>query len=188
EGLSGWKFDDVLTGRIAPVNTRVEATGTAAIPSPGAPLYQYSNALLEKNVSLIDGLDELVAHLPRYIEYGMDGKPETVVMETADASDILLGGGGSDRIKGLAGNDVIDGDKWLNVRIRITHDGVRYTADGMTKKVYIESDMINGVLVENAVPQFGGLSLDALMLAGTLNPGELQIVREMVDGNVEGDI
>lgn len=188
EGLSGWKFDDVLTGRIAPVNTRVEATGTAAIPAPGAPLYQYSNALLEKNVSLIDGLDKLVAHLPRYVEVGMDGKAETVVMETADASDILLGGGGSDRIKGLAGNDVIDGDKWLNVRIRITHEGVPYTADGMTKKVYLESDMVNGVLVENAVAQFGGLSLDALMLAGTLNPGQLQIVREIVDGNAEGDI
>ncbi|MGN6306568.1 MAG: peroxidase family protein [Mesorhizobium sp.] len=36
EGLSGWKHDDVLTGRIVPVNTRVEATGTAAITAPGS--------------------------------------------------------------------------------------------------------------------------------------------------------
>jgi Ca2+-binding RTX toxin-like protein len=188
EGLSGWKHNDVLTGRIVPVNTRVEATGTAAIPSPGAPLYQYSNALLDRNVSLIDGLDDLVAHLPRYVEFGMDGKSELVVMDTADASDILLGGGGSDRITGLAGNDVIDGDKWLNVRILIVHQGIRYTADGMTKKVYLESDMVNGVLVDGAVAQFGGLGLDSLMLAGTLNPGELQIVREIVDGGATGDI
>ena len=188
EGLSGWQFDDVLTGRIEPVNTRVEATGTAAIPAPGAPLYSYSNALLERNVPLIDGLAELVAHRQRYTEVGNDGVEETIVMDTADASDILLGGGGSDRIKGLAGNDIIDGDKWLNVRIRIVTQDGNYTADGMTTRVYLESDMVDGVLRDGAVAQFGGQSLDALMLAGTLNPGQLFIVREIVDGNAEGDI
>lgn len=188
EGLSGWQFDDVLTGRVVPVNTRVEATGTAAIPAPGAPLYSYSNALLERNVSLIDGLAELVAHLQRTTETGNDGVEETIVMQTADASDILLGGGGSDRITGLAGNDVIDGDKWLNVRIRIVADDAVYTADGMTTKVYLESDLVNGVLRDGAVAQFGGLGLDSLMLAGTFNPGQLFIRREIVDGNQIGDI
>ena len=38
EGLSGWKHDDVLTGRVVAVNTRAEATGTAAIPDPDSPL------------------------------------------------------------------------------------------------------------------------------------------------------
>ena len=36
-----------------------------------------------------------------------------------DDGNILLGGGGSDTIEGRGGNDVIDGDRWLNVRIRI---------------------------------------------------------------------
>jgi len=188
EGLSGWQFDDVLTGRVVPVNTRVEATGTAAIPGPDSPLYSYSNALLERNVALIDGLDALVAHRQRYVEIGNDGVAETIVLETADASDILLGGGGSDRIKGLAGADVIDGDKWLNVRIRIVVDGETYSADGMTKNVYLESDVVKGAVRAGATAQFGGRSLDALMLAGVLNPGQLSIVREIVDGNVAGDI
>jgi Ca2+-binding RTX toxin-like protein len=188
EGLSGWKFSDTLTGRVVPVNTRVEATGTAAIPGPDSPLYSYSNALLERNVALIDGLNTLVAHRQRYVEVGNDGVAETVVMDTADASDILLGGGGSDRIKGLAGSDIIDGDKWLNVRIRITVGSDVYTADGMTKKVYLEADMERGALRPGAVAQFGGRALDALMLAGVLNPGQLSIVREIVDGNVAGDI
>lgn len=188
EGLSGWKFDDVLTGRVVPVNTRVEATGTAAIPGPDSPLYSYSNALLERNVALIDGLDMLVAHRQRHVEVGNDGVAETVVLETADASDILLGGGGSDRIKGLAGDDVIDGDKWLNVRIRIVANGETYTADGMTKKVYLETDMVKGAVRAGASAQFGGRSLDMLMLAGVLNPGQLSIVREIVDGNAAGDI
>ena len=56
EGLSGWKHNDVLTGRVVAVNTRAEATGTAAIPGPDSPLESYSNDLLEKNVALINGL------------------------------------------------------------------------------------------------------------------------------------
>ncbi|MBK1792876.1 hypothetical protein JHL21_00010 [Devosia sp. WQ 349] len=188
EGLSGWKHDDNLTGRVVPVNTRVEATGTAAIPAPGMPLYAYSNALLERNVALINGLDNLVAHLTAYNETGRDGITEKVLLDTADASDILLGGGGSDRIKGLAGNDIVDGDKWLNVRILIVHNGTNYTADGMSKQVFLETDMVNGVLKANANAQFGGKGLDALMLEGVFNPGALSIVREIVDGRQTGDI
>jgi Ca2+-binding RTX toxin-like protein len=188
EGLSGWKHDDVLTGRVANVNTRAELTGTAAIPGPDSILDSYSSALLQKNVSLIAGLDTIVAHSVRTTETGNDGTVETIAFQSSDASDILLGGGGSDRVKGLAGNDVIDGDKWLNVRIQIAVGTVRYTADGMTKQVYLASDMVNGVLVAGAAAQFGGRSLDALMFDRTLNPGQLSIVREIVDGNQAGDI
>src|SRR5690606_9246199 len=111
-----------------------------------------------------------------------------IAFQSNEASDILLGGGGSDRIKGLAGNDVIDGDKWLNARIRITHEGQIYTADGMTKKVYLQSDLVNGALVAGTVAQFGGRNLDAPHFDRTLNPGQLSIVREIVDGNQAGDI
>src|SRR5690606_6536262 len=123
-----------------------------------------------------------------YIEVGRDGVPVEVLFETADASDILLGGGGSDRIKGLAGNDIIDGDKWLNVRIRITTDDGIFTTDGMARQIFREEDMVNGFTIEGAVPQFGGKTLDVLMLQGVFNPGQLSIVREIVDGNKPGDI
>ena len=46
------------------------------------------------------------------------------MLDTSQAADIILGGGGSDTIKGFAGDDIIDGDKWLNVRIQIVKDGV----------------------------------------------------------------
>ena len=36
-----------------------------------------------------------------------------------------------------------------------------------------------------AVAQFGGKTLDALMLSATLNPGQLSIVREIVDGDLD---
>lgn len=179
EGLSGWIHDDVLTGRRESTNARAELDNTAAIPAGDSILDSYSNALLEKNVSLISGLAELVAHKER-TTVTVAGVQETIVMDTADASDILLGGGGSDVIKGLAGDDVIDGDSWLNVRIAINDSNGNEigTADGMSKQVH---DAAGNVL-------YGGRTLDALVFDRTINPGSLAIVREILDGNVEGDV
>ncbi len=176
EGLSGWVHDDVLTGRVSPTNARAELQNTAAIPGEGGILDSYSNALLEKNVDLIDGLRPLVAHLAR-TSVTVAGKTEQIVLDTADASDILLGGGGSDIIKGMAGNDIIDGDKWLNVRISINDaEGDEIgTADGMTGKVY-DAD---------GEELYGGRTLDALMFDRTLNPGQLEIAREILDGDLD---
>lgn len=195
EGLSGWRENDVLTGRSKAVNTAVEVEGTAAIPGPNSPIDSYSNDLLAKNVALINGLAPLVAHLGAGIPVTKvvngqtvpvldeNGVQERVIFSTADASDILLGGGGSDVITGLAGNDIIDGDSWLNVRIRFVEGGVAYTADAMEGLVYREADYVNGAPVPNAVAQFGGKELDALMFDRTVNPGQLEIVREIVDGD-----
>jgi Ca2+-binding RTX toxin-like protein len=212
EGLSGWKHNDILTGRVAAVNTRAEATGTAAIPGPGNPIDSFSNDLLQKNVALINGLAELVAHRTRIPVVDAQNRPvldangnqEMIVLDTSQAADIILGGGGSDTIKGFAGDDIIDGDKWLNVRIRITvpdsnGNPTLYTADGMTGKVYRDQDYDNGAPktimvdgVEKVVDAaFGGKTLDALMLSATLNPGQLSIVREIVDGdlnNTDNDV
>jgi Ca2+-binding RTX toxin-like protein len=204
EGLSGWEHDDTLTGRSEAVNTRAEATGTAAVPGPDSALDSYSNALLEKNVDRIDGLRELVAHITRTTQTGMNGVVEQVVMDTADASDIVLGGGGSDRIKGLAGDDVIDGDKWLNVRIAVHagHDEdsptgvVIATADGMTGKLYRTAaglaalnpaDLYNPAGGTNP-PGYAGVTLQEAMFTRALNPGQLNIVREIIDGEKAGDI
>ncbi|KQW80824.1 peroxidase family protein [Brevundimonas sp. Root1279] len=172
EGLSGWIHNDVLVGRSRPVNTAVEASGTAAIPSADSPLDSYSNDLLEKNVHLIDGLAALVAHLTRVPVVNEDGSPvldangnqEVVVMNTAAAADILLGGGGSDVITGLAGNDIIDGDSWLNVRI-----SVRANNDGSGPELFSVDSMTQ---------------LAARMLSGELHAGQLVIVREIIDGDL----
>ncbi|MBP6019522.1 MAG: hypothetical protein KA735_08520 [Burkholderiaceae bacterium] len=178
EGLSGWIHDDTLTGRMRSTNARIELDNTAAIPGEGSILDSYSNDLLEKNLKLISGLAELVAHKER-TTVTVAGVTETIVMNTADASDILLGGGGSDIIKGLAGDDIIDGDRWLNVRIGIKSGGVEIgSADGMNQRVY---DAQGNTM-------FGGQTLDALVFSRVINPGDLYIVREILNGNVAGDI
>lgn len=179
EGLSGWIYNDVLTGRRESTNARAELDNTAAIPADGSILDSYSNALLQKNVALIRGLDKLVAH-KELTTITVAGVEETIVMDTADASDILLGGGGSDTIMGLAGDDIIDGDSWLNVRIAINDANGNEigSADGMTTKVF---DAAGNEL-------YGGRTLDTLVFDRTINPGSLAIVREILNGNVEGDI
>lgn len=174
EGLSGWNLDDTLTGRSRSTNARGELQNTAAIPGPDSPLDSYSNDLLAKNVDLIDGLDVLVAHLGAGIPVTKvvngqtvpvldeNGVQERVIFSTSQAGDILLGGGGNDVIKGLAGNDIIDGDRWLNVRILVTpkegDSWAAFSVDSMTE-------------------------IAPRMVTGEINPAQLSIVREILDGD-----
>ncbi len=80
-----------------------------------------------------------------------------------DAGNIILGGDGSDIIEGRGGNDLIDGDAWLNVRIEVTGTidpatGLPYTFDSMEPMI-------------------------SHMLSGEWNPGQLQIVREILSAD-----
>ena len=117
--------------------------------------------LLQKNVALIDGLQALLGQ-PALED------PEAVVFDPSTGGDILIGGAGSDRITGKAGNDLIDGDAWLNVRV-----SVRSKTD---PNVEIRSvDSIAELTTE--------------MLSGAINPGQLRIVREILQsGTAATDI
>ncbi len=68
-----------------------------------------------------------------------------------NAGNVLLGGGGSDLIEGRGENDIIDGDRWLNVQLDV--NGARY--DSMLD---LQTDVFNG----------------------TINPGDITIVREIL--------
>ena len=51
------------------------------------------------------------------------------------AGNIIIGGGGSDQIWGNGADDIIDGDKWLNVRLSVRDDprcgnAVRHDPEG----------------------------------------------------------
>jgi Ca2+-binding RTX toxin-like protein len=93
------------------------------------------------NIGLINGLVDLLAAGATFF----------------DGGNIILGGSGSDLIEGRGGDDILDGDKWLNVRI-----SVRANHDGTGPEIATFDSM------EPMVP---------LMLNGTYNPGQLVIVR-----------
>ena len=78
---------------------------------------------------------------------------------TFTGGNILMGGAGSDLIEGRGGDDVIDGDAQLNVRISIR--------SGLTEPT-TEIDSVE--TLAGVTPR---------VLAGTINPGQLRIVREI---------
>lgn len=198
EGLSGWVHNDKLTGRDVVIGAYDEEAQAAAQFDPTSKFESYSNALLEEGVARVAGLGELVAHLNR-ATFTVAGKTHTAVVfdETAvqrdangnavtlfdTAADILLGGGGSDTIQGNAGNDIIDGDRWLNARIGIkdaTGQLIAWT-DDMSGKVYAAT--VDPQNAATATPLYNGRTLDSLMFDRTLNPGQLFIIREVLDGD-----
>ena len=79
------------------------------------------------------------------------------------SGNIILGGDGSDIIEGRGGDDLIDGDAWLNV-----HVSVRANADGTGAEIRRADSMTE---------------LASDMVAGNINPGQLQVVREILPGS-----
>ena len=199
EGLSGWKHNDKLTGRDVVIGAYDEEAQAAAQFDPTSKFESYSNALLEEGVARIAGLSDLVAHLNR-VTFTVAGKQHTAVVfdETAvqrddqgraltlfdTSADIILGGGGDDIIQGNAGNDILDGDRWLNARIGIKDAQGNLIAwtDDMGGKVYAAS--VDPQSVTATTPAlYNGRTLDSLMFDRTLNPGQLFIIREVLDGD-----
>jgi Ca2+-binding RTX toxin-like protein len=133
EGLSGSAFADYLKG---------DHADAADIAVGGA----RGSILTQEGIDRIAGLQELL------------GQGVT----SFGSGNIILGGSGSDLIEGRGGDDIIDGDKWLNVRI-----SVRENADGTGDEIRSANSMTE---------------LVGDMLAGNINPGQLVIVREILQG------
>src|SRR5262249_29461429 len=92
-----------------------------------------------------------------------------------DGGNIILGGQGSDIIMGRGGNDLIDGDMWLNVRI-----SVRATVDANSDGI-ADRDAFGNLLLGGEISSADSMEpLIPLMVAGIYNPGQLQIVRELL--------
>ncbi|WP_458115220.1 peroxidase family protein [Arthrobacter sp. D2-10] len=90
--------------------------------------------------------------------------------------NIILGGGGSDILEGRAGNDILDGDKELRVRLSVrTNPADPATEIGSTDGM--EKPYLPG----------SSRTLQAAVFAGEVNPGNIVIVREIVDAGKPGD-
>lgn len=146
EGLSGTRFNDVLTGTNTLAAERLPAL------QGGTEGYRGS-ALDAEGIALIAGLQEVLG--AGVTEYS--------------AGDIILGGDGSDVITGQAGDDIIDGDKWLDVQIGVFAPG---DTDHTGQPIALHNSMT---------------TLAAAMFNGTINPGQLAIVRTIRNSNDQPD-
>jgi hypothetical protein len=112
--------------------------------------------LTHDNLPLINGLSTLLSSTGTLL-------PGTGVTPAFDtAGNILLGGPGSDVLEGRGGNDLIDGDAWLNIRLTAV-------------------DRTTGQTISAS-----GLSdLQAAAVDGNIDPGTITIVREILSTPVD---
>ncbi|MBG6185419.1 Ca2+-binding RTX toxin-like protein, partial [Arthrobacter sp. CAN_A214] len=139
EGLSGWDQNDVLRGTdVAPADEDVELNAPAL-----------TNILDAEGIGRISGLSELLP--TEATSFG--------------AGNIIIGGSGSDEIWGNGADDIIDGDKWLNVRLSVRDDAnvETRTANSLTE---IQADI----------------------MAGLTDPGKTEIVREILSSPGTTDV
>ena len=94
--------------------------------------------------------------------------------------NILLGGGGSDTIEGRGADDIIDGDKYVNVRLSVRNGaGVEIGTAGVNQTG--QSAMTSQVRDSNGALILGGKTLQQAVFAGDVDPGNIVAVREIVD-------
>ena len=137
EGLSGSAFGDFLRGDDADADAIANTNG--------------ARGSVLTNIALISGLQEFLG----------------AGVTSFGSGNIILGGSGSDIIEGRGGDDLIDGDRLLNVRI-----SVRENIDGTGAEIASFDSLTDMV---------------PFMLNGTYNPGQLQIVREILTGDEDFD-
>jgi hypothetical protein len=129
----------------------------------------------------VNRIDGLAALLPQ----PLTGDPAPVIANSAAGScpttgpiwgegNILLGGAGSDTITGRGGDDVIDGDKALRVRISVrTNPADAATEVGTT-------DLMERQYQRDATGALTGPTLQAAVFDGSVDPGDLVVVREIL--------
>ncbi|WP_336814251.1 peroxidase family protein [Bosea sp. MMO-172] len=193
EALSGWDKNDSLKGdnRAAPDQGDGEGGAEGAGGLAGAENTMVGHQLSQAGVNRITGLREILGSWAAPAPTGPNVDLEAVV--AFDDGNILLGGAGSDTIEGRGGDDVIDGDAWLNVRIAIS--------DGETEIATVDKlgDPVRLVLTPEQRAEFTpqqlavfdswvGKPLTSLMLSGAINPAQLNIVREILTPENDGGI
>ncbi|MDX2156501.1 MAG: peroxidase family protein [Hyphomicrobiaceae bacterium] len=157
EGLSGWKFDDKLTG-------------ATKLVGPGA---GFIGNLTQAGVDRIQGLAAVIAPMA---EANPTNDPNAILLPDATfaqlGGEIILGGAGNDTITGNLGDDILDGDAWLNVRIAVMSN-----PDGTGTELYSVDSLTSTTTTAGTAL---AASIAAQMASGQLNPGQLKAVREIL--------
>jgi Ca2+-binding RTX toxin-like protein len=165
EGLSGGPFNDTLRGdSIVPRD--LGGAGTIGC-----------DALDQASLNRISGLDALVP--PLTPQGGIVANAQThdcpLVGDIWGDGNILLGGAGNDTIEGRGANDIIDGDKYLNVRLSVRTDPANPATEIGTTD-----------LLEKTYKAGSTHTLQQDIMAGLVDPGNVVAVREILTPAVGG--
>ena len=172
EALSGGSFNDILRGDDI-VPEQVGGIGSLADGGIGC------NALDQAGVDRISGLAEIMPALTT------PSAPIIASTATLDCplvgdvwgmGNILLGGGGSDLIEGRGADDIIDGDRYLNVRLSVRTDPTDPTTEIGTTDIFEHTAAAGGSFGEGTA----GMTLQQAVFAGLVDPGNIVAVREIL--------
>jgi Ca2+-binding RTX toxin-like protein len=176
EADSGSAFNDVIKGQ----------DGVLATPRlVGGAGFQGCDALDSAGVARIKGLSDLIGPLTggdaaAVASISASGRCPLVGPVWGEG-DILIGGAGSDNITGRAGNDVIDGDAALQVRISVRDTaGAEIGTTDLMEHQYLHTGPALLPSGELDTSNFTGPTLQQAVFAGTVDPGNLVSVREIV--------
>ena len=157
EGNSGSKFDDVIRG-------------DDAVPSTvGGAGFSGCDVLDQTGIDRIAGLGAILPAPSTPLGPVAALSPMGVCPLTGPVwgdGNILIGGLGSDKIEGRGGNDVIDGDRYLKIRISVRDNA--------------GAEIGTTDLMERQYQTGNPLTLAGAVAAGVVDPGNLVAVREII--------
>ncbi|MFE4836908.1 peroxidase family protein [Arthrobacter sp. NPDC056691] len=177
EAASGWKFDDKIRG-------------DSVVPSAvGGGGFIGCNVLDQAGVDRIAGLGDLVTTFPTPtadVVSASAGKdcPVLTGANVWGEGNILLGGSGSDLIEGRGANDIIDGDRYLSVRLSVRTNAADPASEiGSASIEGPGQSAMSSRYLKDANGNLTGATLQEAVFAGAVNPGNIVAVREILTGS-----
>ena len=181
EALSGWKLDDTLRGDdIVPA-----ARGGAGFIG--------CDVLDQSGLDRIAGLDPLVRPLntPLAGVIAQSASQDCPLLSGPNvwgAGNILLGGGGSDLIEGRGADDIIDGDRYLSVRLSVrTNKADPASEIGYAVVTNSAQSAMTTQYLRDATGALTGPTLQQAVFAGSIDPGNIVAVREILSDSTGTD-
>ncbi|MCU1659711.1 MAG: heme peroxidase, partial [Pseudonocardiales bacterium] len=170
EADSGGSFNDSIKGTDGVLATPRLITGGG---------FTGCDAIDQAGLDRISGLDALLPPVASWLGTAAETSSLSVsgqcplVGKVWGEGDILLGGPGSDTITGRSGDEIIDGDKELRVAITVRDAG----GAEIGRTDLMEHAATSGTFG----PGTAGMTLQAAVFAGLVDPGNLVNVREIVN-------
>ena len=174
EALSGWKLNDILRGDDL-VPAQVGGAGFIGC-----------DVLDQNGLDRIAGLDALVPPLntPLATVVNQSASQDCPVLSGANVwgdGNILLGGAGSDLIEGRGADDIIDGDRYVNVRLSVRTNPANPTTEiGSSDPTGSTQSAMTSQYLRDASGALTGPTLQQAVFAGTVDPGDIVAVREIL--------
>ena len=164
EALSGGPFDDKLRG------------DDLAPSTLGGGGFLGCDVLDQASLDRISGLDPIVPPLTE-ASGPIIANAQTNACNISGPiwgdGNILLGGGGSDLLEGRGANDILDGDRYLRVRLSVRDHNLPAVEIG-------SADLMESQYLRNAQGNLTGPTLQQAVFAGTVDPGDIVAVREIL--------